>query len=250
MASSRWKRFAFFERHTLSLPSEVLEDLIPIGGADGRSNRRSLSALRDSNEANYDSVSLVVTTAALPLNSKPTQSLVEKDAELTALSSMWSSLNACAAMELPGLGEEAIMRLPNQANFTETESNLPSTDTAADGLVLIFVTSQDTDLVHCFDVTVRCNPSDSSEKDLEDLDGWRGYFAPFKGQHVKPPQSSLSSRNVEDRIISEHMEPEMAEGVVGVATCRETSGNLQVHMACISEKNVVVIKDPHLYLSW
>jgi hypothetical protein len=34
MASSRWKRFAFFERHTLSLASEVLEDLIPIGGSE------------------------------------------------------------------------------------------------------------------------------------------------------------------------------------------------------------------------
>jgi hypothetical protein len=237
----------------LSLPSEVLEDLIPIGGSEGRGSRRSVSALNQAAaESANDSVSLVVTTAALPLNSKPRdRDAVKKEEEPTAVSGMWSSLNACAAMELPG-EESSYIRLPNQVVGTFDEGAYSASSgtgtSAADGLVLCFVTSQDTDHVHCFDLTVRCNPPDSAEKDLEDLDGWRGYFAPLKGRRIKAPQSAASSRNLEDRIIQEHMDQDTTEGIMGIATCRATKG--EVHMACISESNVVVCKDPHLYLSW
>lgn len=251
MASSRWKRFAFFERHTLSLASEVLQDLIPIGGSEGRGSRRSLSGLkRSADEAANDSVSLVVTTASLPLNSKPESvGSGEKDPDLSALTGMWSSLYACSAMELPG-AEGSTIRLPSQTQSFEDDSNVQSSGTAVDGLVLVFVASRDTDHVHCFDVTVRCNPPESGEKDLEDLDGWRGYIAPLKGQRPKPPQSGATARNLEDRIISEHMEQETTEGIVGIATCRAKSGLRPVHMACITHTNVVVCVDPHLYLSW
>lgn len=250
MASSRWKRFAFFERHTISLASEVLEDLIPIGGSEGRGSRRSLKALNQAaNEAANDAVSLVVTTAALPLNSKPTNVGQEKSMEDSALTNMWSSLNACAAMELPGAESDTI-RLPSQAQTFEDDSNVVSSGAAVDGLVLVFVGSQDTDHVHCFDVTVRCNPPDSSEKHLEDLDGWRGYIAPLRGQKRKPAQTDASGRSLEDRIISEHMEQETTEGIVGIATCRAPSGHRPLHMACITHSNVIVCIDPHLYLSW
>jgi hypothetical protein len=246
MASSRWKRFAFFDRSTLSLPSEVLEDLIPIAGSERRGSRRSVSALNQAAaESANDSVSLVVTTAALPIDSKP-RDAIKKEEEPTAVSGMWSSLNACAAMELPG-EESSSIRLPNQVGTFDEGAYGTSSGTAADGLVLCFVTSQETDHVHCFDLTVRCNPPDSAEKDLEDLDGWRGYFAPLKGRRIKAPQS-VSSRNVEDRIIQEHMDQDTTEGIMGIATCRAAKG--EVHMACISESNVVVCKDPHLYLSW
>jgi hypothetical protein len=239
MASSRWKRFAFFERHTLSLASEVLEDLIPIGGSEGKGSRRSLN--------NNDSASLVMTTAALPLNSKPVDNVGNSNGvEATALTNMWSSLNACTVMELPGTEDDAI-RLPSQAQFFEDDRNVNSSGAAVDGLVLVFVTSQGTDYVHCFDVTVRCNPPDSAEKDLEDLDGWRGYIAPLKRQKSKPSQPGA---NLEDRIISEHMEQETTDGIVGIATCRATSGHRPLHMACITATDVVVCIDPHLYLSW
>ena len=85
MASSRWKRFAFFEKQTLSLPPEVLEDLIP-AGPDSYGNNNSRRSIRTTAAANHhprrqqaerichDFVSLTVTTAALPLQwPKPEQ---------------------------------------------------------------------------------------------------------------------------------------------------------------------------------
>lgn len=248
MASSRWKRFAFFERHTLSLASEVLEDLIPIEGAEGRGSRRSVNALdRAATEASNDSVSLVVSTAALPYKSKPDVTVDDADDDTVALISMWSSLNVCcSALEPAGL-EGRLIQLPSQAQNFEDDSNVKTSATAVDGLVLAFVSSQDTNYVHCFDVTVRCNPPDSPGKDLEDMDGWRGYFAPFKSRKGKPTSTATS---LEDRIISEHMTQETKEGIVGIATCRATSGHRPLHMACITRTNVVVVVDPHLYLSW
>ena len=151
---------------------------------------------------------------------------------------------------------------------------------SVDGLVLVFVTSRDTDRIHCFDVTVRCNPlpstSTTSEKDLEDLDGWRGYIAPLKGNTPKinnnkksdnkattggnNPTTNASRLTAEERIIAEHMgggkssssnkKQEQKEGIVGIATTRASSGHRPVHMACISHTNIVVCVDPHLHLSW
>lgn len=295
MGSSRWKRFAFFDRHALNLASEVLEDLIPIGGAgDGtRTSRRSTrSLLEAASEGSDDAVSMVVTTAALPLNSKPpvggsgssaakSTKNGDDDADYAlALNDMWSTVAACNPIDLPGGGgrapgngvsAERSIKLPSQAQAFGDDSNVPSTGTAVDGLVLVFVTSRDTDHVHCFDVTVRCNPpppnSATSEKDLEDLDGWRGCIAPLKGQARKGPPRDHSSggaavaaaaaRTTEARIIAEHMggggggaSKEEQEGIVGMAVCRATSGHRPVHMACVTATNVVVCVDPHLYLSW
>jgi hypothetical protein len=246
MASSRWKRFAFFDRQSLSLASEVLEDLIPIGGAEGRGSRRSVNSNRVAAEASNDSVTITVATVALPLKSKPKTDVLNGDDETVPLTNMWSSLNACTATGLEGIDEGSI-RLPSQAQYFEDDSTVASSGTAIDGLVLVFVTSRDTDYVHCFDLTVRCNPPDSPGKDLEDMDGWRGYFAPLKNKIRKPVQTGAS---LEDRIISEHMTQEKTEGIVHIATCRATSGHRPLHMACITQTNVVVCVDPHLYLSW
>lgn len=239
MASSRWKRFAFFDRNNLSLPSEVLEDIIP---------RSSNQSNRSSSKAENDSVSLVVTTAALPMNSKPKKAAVAgTNGDDTALTDMWSSLAACAPIEV--LEESGAIRLPSQAQMFQDDSNVPPTGAAMDGLVLAFITSVDTEYVHCFDVTVRCNPpdSDSSEKDLEDMDGWRGYIAPFKGQK-KPSRGGNPPQSAEDRIISDYMEAEKTEGIIGIATCRAKTGHRPLHMACITKKNVMVCVDPQLYL--
>jgi hypothetical protein len=46
------------------------------------------------------------------------------------------------------------------------------------------------------------------------------------------------------------METEKTEGIVGIATCRASSGHRPLHMACITQKNVLVCVDPQLYLSW
>ena len=236
----------------MSLASEVLEDLIPLGGSEGRGSRRSAVGLSRAAEQANEAVSVQVSTAALPLNSKPADNKGQAtNSDENAVNSMWSSLTACMPSELPDDGETGAINLPSQAQMLADDSNVASSGTAVDGLVLVFVASQDTDRIHCFDVTVRCNPPKSSDKDLEDLDGWRGYIAPLKGQKQKTPPAGASGRTLEDRIISEHMEAgEPTEGIVGIATCRATSGHRPLHMACITKSSVAVCVDPHLYLSW
>ena len=313
MASSRWKRFAFFEKNALSLPSEVLEDLIPIGESNGTtgsrsSSRRSVNSLSDasssSEASSNDKVSLVVTTAALPLDSKPT--IAARDSNDTAnnnnnndytiaLNDMWSSVTACNPMEsFPTSSGYAAasstttnrnnIHLPSQAQVFEDDSNVVSSGTAVDGLVLAFVTSCDTDRVHCFDISVRCNnknnessngnnnalsdsataPSSNNKPrkkgggDLEDLDGWRGYLAPVQQyKRVAATSRDAAARSAEERIIADHMgggtggnSEQPKEGIVGIATCRASSGHRPIHMACITTTNIVVCVDPHLFLSW
>jgi hypothetical protein len=234
MASSRWKRFAFFDRHTLSLPSEVLEDLIPVG--HDPATRRSLRSLNiaDGEAAGNDSVSLVVTTAGLPLTSKPKKDAPQSN-DLEALGAMWSSVTACASPQLPD--QQPLVQLPSQGLQGQSVSDRPSqAGTSVDGLVLVFVTSRDTELVHCFDVTLRCN-RDAEEMDLEDLDGWRGYFAPFSNQKRATGQEG---------VVAEHMN-DPSERLVGLAACRVSTG--QIHVACMSHSRLVVWEDPHLDLS-
>ena len=347
MASSRWKRFAFFEKNALSLPSEVLEDLIPVGesplspsfkgtGMNRSSSRRSMNHSESSpSENSNDRVNLVVTTAALPLDSKPTDDYNSSSSNsnnnpnsnsnsynasnnangnpnsdyAVALNDMWSSVTACNPME--GLAASGMasnnIHLPSQAQSFEDDSNVVSSGTAVDGLVLAFVTSCDTDRVHCFDISVRCNnqnggsnkhsneasndstilsssgttknnstttgKSGKKRSDLEDLDGWRGYLAPMK-QHQPQQQNAAAAAaansndsgapqrsSEEHRIIGDHMgatgganvtnnEGNRKQGIVGIATCRASSGHKPIHMACITATNLVVCVDPHLYLSW
>ena len=120
MASSRWKRFAFFERQTLTIPPDILEDLIPsssiITTADGGGGTLGTDA----------EVHLTVSTAALPLDTQPAQidrarfqqlcnsinnrsssapesSSVLPDADSSSaavVGLMWSSLTACTSPEM------------------------------------------------------------------------------------------------------------------------------------------------------
>lgn len=245
MASSRWKRFAFFDRHTLSFPSEVLEDLVPVGSAD-KEGRRSIRSLTIGREvSSNDSVSLVVTTASLPFASKPKQvddEVFNESKKEDALDAMWSSLVACTSADVPhdnnaGEAKQPLVQLPSQRQLSQGNGNKRETSVnSVDGLVLAFVTSRDTELIHCFDVTVRCNPPPAAEKDLEDLDGWRGYFAPFSAICTRAQDGPASDDADGDK-------------VVGIAACRHNKGNGPVHLACISDKRVVVWEDPHIHLS-
>ena len=163
--------------------------------------------------------------------------------------------------------------LPSQAQAFEDDSNVVSSETAVDGLVLAFVTSRDTDRVHCFDISVRCNnktkendsnsndndstkgvKSGKKRRDLEDLDGWRGYLAPMK-LHQKGAIDITSegpTRSPEELVTNDLIggPGKPKEGIVAIATCRARSGHRAIHMACITANNVVVCVDPHLYLSW
>lgn len=312
MASSRWKRFAFFERHTLNLPPEVLEDLNPPAVAlpsltasePSRRAPRSTSAAAptpadgsNSSLSEDESVRMVVTTASLPIDSKPqastTNSKIDSsssssakrgDDAIKSLEAMWSSLTACTVPEAAsmddhhnnhnktgggtaghtasGASSQQLVPLPSQAQLASGTADRPLNATTmsnllVDGLVLAFVTSRKTDLVHCIDVTLRCqSPTEpettaSSSPEWEDLDGWRGYFAPFSavlpslvegstGVDRATTSSSSSSSNIAAGTTEER--------IAGLAACRTAEG--RIHVACISESSQVIVwEDPHLYLS-
>jgi hypothetical protein len=331
MASSRWKRFAFFERQALNLPSEVLDDLIPsddagnaapqAGGSGGgrpppsSGSRRSLRSLLSGQQqhsqqssAMGDLVSLVVTTAALPASTRSSTSSgvvkatdgrpvtasigASRDdasasaADASSLDAMWCTLTACAA---PSEAEDSgsripVVPLPSQATSAAAATAALATSEVAplsanpsggggvavvDGLVLAFVSSRETELVHCVDLTVRCNPSPHPSDSFpassagrteapEELDGWRGYFSPFVGgggshHNNKGPgaaRDAVAAAPASGANIA-HGAAEDGGGlppkVVGLACCRTPSR--QVHLACLAELNVAVWVDPHLHLS-
>lgn len=236
MASSRWKRFAFFERHQLNLNADVIEDILP-SESESDLSRRSLRAAGQ--EAGDDSISLVATTASLTFNSKPPSR--ESSPEATdedAMSAMWASLTACTS---PDSAKDSEQERTDSILFRQSEaisSNAAKSPSSLDGLVLAFVTSANTDLVHCFDITLRCNPPQLFGKDLDDMDGWRGYFAPFSKRQGGP--SSHDAENMEERPV---------ENIVAIASCRGESGHNPVMLACVSKNNVKVWEDPHFHLS-
>jgi len=217
MASSRWKRFAFFDRHTLNLPSQVLEDLLPEDTAGGGSARRNSTLLN---------VSMVINTAALPSKSSsgvnPTTSsssssdTVEERAEQQPLSAMWSSLTACSQGREVSTEETKNIHLPSQQ---QQQSHTTAATTLSDGLVLLWVASSKTQYVHCLDITLRCSAMDHEVE----LDGWRGYF------------DSVAEN-----------------GIVDIATCRMPTPSGQhspLYVACLTTTSVKIHVDPHLHLS-
>lgn len=191
MASSRWKRFAFFEKQALSLPTDVLNDLIPKEASSGRAAQNDESLI-------WDDVSMVVSTASLPINSRPSEihqqsqasfsasSNIPRDQqqpqpqeEVVSLTQMWASLAACASLasssDVADGSRKSSVESGEQQQKTSasTSVNLSSqsqslhggdrigisiSEEALDGLVLVFTASQSTPFIHCFDLTVRCNP--------------------------------------------------------------------------------------------
>lgn len=215
MASSRWKRFAFFDRTTLNVPPQVLEDLIP-SFITHESGRR-ISTLNTSSRQDEPEISMVVNTASLPSgggtgaetgnNSNDPESTASQE----PLMALWSSLTACSAPQ-DETAQGKFIRLPSQSTTKKT----PTTTTTNSGtsLVLLWVTSPSTPYVHCFDLTLRC----SALLD-HDSDGWRGYFV---GQ----------------------------EGIIDMATCRMPDSNHSaLHVACLTPTDVTIYVDPHLHLS-
>jgi len=289
MASSRWKRFAFFERQTLNVPKDVLEDLIPVTGANN-SAKNSLRTLQMA--ANQESVSLTVSTAALPLDTKPAQIVLlgkkskqqqqqqqsideskqqQQQQQEDSVSLMWSSLTACTVPELtaPGSTEssKSSVRLPSQGQAVlpaASQSTTTTTTTVLDGLVLGFAASKDSALVHCFDLTVRCNPPSKQQQEstnsnnattalMEDMDGWRGYWNPFaKREVLQSPASAMAAP------------APVPKGVLHTAACRIPAQGLRrsskqqqhsaLHLACLGpstpqQHQIAVWEDPHLHLS-
>ena len=222
-----------------------MQDLSP--GVDTSSGRRLSNLTIDEGET----ISMVVSTAALPVFTKPTA--IEKATpgeQCSALDAMWGTLSACMAPTI----QDGNVHLPSQAQIIEGSSASSSdSQTAMDGLVLVFLASQQSDRVHCIDVTVRCNPPSNSNStpvspDEDVLDGWRGYWSPFE-KEKSVTAGPTSSRN-EDRVMLEHLSPSPSSGdecVVAMAACRQPGSKLWV--ACLAKTNLVVCEDPHLGLS-
>ncbi|GAX22817.1 hypothetical protein FisN_24Lh099 [Fistulifera solaris] len=237
MASSRWKRFAFFERNQLNMNAEVLEDLLPsISNVSGQKNPSSET------DSGNDLVSLVATTASLTIDSKPPpRENTQESTDENAMAAMWASLTVCTSPEPPKDDEQ------ETKSFTISRQNEAISDYGTrsksflDGLVLAFVTSAHTDLIHCIDITMRCNPPLASEMDVDSFDGWRGYFSPF----LRTPPGPSRPPTLE----SYHLEEVPTENIVAISCCRGTSGHNPVMLACISKSNVTLWEDPHLHLS-
>ena len=233
MASSRWKRFAFFDRSNLQLNAQVLDDLIP-GLDNTASSSRRVVGVNDG-----DSICMRVCSAGLPLDGASTAVAVTSTAQKpeSVTMSFYKSLTACSAPQTNATDD---VMLPSQSNNSlisyEKNQNMH------DGLILCWLTSTETDLVHCVDLTQRCSGRGAEQ---ETLDGWRGYYSAFP---VEQPKQG--SARLEDRIISEHLadaSTASGERVVDVATMRDQDGTL--FLACISDTNVAVHVDPHLHLS-
>mmetsp|Transcript_22754 Transcript_22754/g.34476 ORF Transcript_22754/g.34476 Transcript_22754/m.34476 type:complete len:1057 (+) Transcript_22754:116-3286(+) len=240
MAASRWKRFAFFDRNNLTFQSEVMTDLIPT--ISNESGRLTLSFDEG------DTVSMAVSTASLPmmtLNNADNKLGDRKrsEDESSSIEAMFKTLSACSSSPT----HDGTLQLQSQA---QSFINSKKSSDQVDGLVLVFCASQESDRVHCIDVTVRCHPiSRSSPGDDSDpvsmpddsLDGWRGYWTPF----VKKPKEKPPNR-IEDRIISDHLPSIGGDTVIDLAASRQGE-NLWV--ACLASTNLIVFVDPHLSLS-
>jgi hypothetical protein len=167
---------------------------------------------------------------------------------------MWSSLNAChpTTIESGGVSGSKSIQLPSQGQVSYVPSSAHSvvttTTTLLDGLVLSFASSPDTSRIHCFDVTVRCNPSQLSSSATDELDGWRGYWTPITPTIVRQQQQPGSAGTASQSVDL------TSSGVVAMAACRIPTSKRQehstLHIASLGLQNqLVVCVDPHLHLS-
>lgn len=229
MASSRWKRFAFFDRSTLNLPSVVLDDLVGSSSNISASGRRVSS--HQTNDSNQPTLHLQVTCASLPALQEP-EGNVPKDNpnddnnNNEPLQAMWASLNACHEPTTSSSNKEGdeTLVLPSQQQQGRFPLTPITSSNSSPGLVLLWVASPDTHYVHCIDVTVRCRSSPTTSNSATsdttnniDLDGWRGCVANSGNSKIV----DLCARSVGNRL------------VVGALS----SHDLQLHV------------DPHLHLS-
>jgi len=338
MASSRWKRFAFFDRRNLSLPQPVIDDILqpnlsPDQNAQVVGNNRSAGGSNRNNGSIYQTeaendvlgkgecVSLAVTNgggipfASLSENKDPSASMGVKG--------MYGTLSACAedgtnpptttenqgSFQFSPSGQP--LSVPNDGSV-KLQSHATKRGNVEGSLILAFVSSRAVENVHCVDLTMRCNPinhvspaaganegggggssgggggssgggggtnrekyhagivkntegggmSIKNDLELEDLDGWRGYFQPFAHgstrdeMHVKNsnPVSSVGSVSTAT-VTTASKSPD--HRIIGIAVCsnhQTPSGRSHnIYVACItdSEKSVgvTVHRNPHLYLN-
>ena len=181
MASSRWKRFAFFEKNNLTLPHFVIQDVIPSSSpvhdpysTTSRPNvTPSVENVRKDNEANIfsctkgDYVSLVITNGASFPPSSVSHILEETEPRL-GVKGMQVSITTCHNTSNGSTPDEDIfIPFSSRENHISSSSNSSynrnsNKDVLGPMPVLAFLSSKSTNFVHCIDLTVRCNPISSS----------------------------------------------------------------------------------------
>jgi len=335
MASSRWRRFAFFDRSTLSLPDDVHQDLIPLT-SNIRKNRggdavEGSPSLGDSNgvippvsvlfqdeiadASNLDSRSIYslnpddfppvseyfsVCSIAVTLREGPQHDLTSTNVTKPKSSQSNNVIASALASYGVGSGISPTFDSTGQTTFIHPSSPAAAKMTLADAmkggnklgknsmwkvpvgsqLVLLFIASRNSEHLHVFDLTMRCNPNyeekgnikaddnipitatgDDQEHDLEQLDGYRGCLFPFQDGFKNPALTTKGNDSVEQQIINQHLTSadrisnDLSSACKGriVGISAYTSANDNAHVAVISDHSesigICVHIDPHLYLT-
>ena len=195
MASSRWKRFAFFDRNNLKLPLPIVQDILPPNNNNNNNNEASLVSSYSNNNTNLnnnhsnkndksnrlelsENVSLVVVNGAgIPYASIP---------ENKSNAGMALSLHSCNHNQIMSHESEKEDEHRDQSHnknnnnnnnntfsFTSTgqtlavPNNVQKKHGNVDGsLVLAFIASKSSSRVHCVDLTIRCNPIQESKSSM------------------------------------------------------------------------------------
>lgn len=181
MASSRWKRFAFFDRHTYTLPPTVMDDLIPRKGGsvvssilDPNSNktedslRRRIATAPLAEEVNStgDYFSASVITASLPLeNIKDAKDV--KGGGGVGIKGMIGTMAACTDPSLFSSSADKAEPIISKSGKIAEEGKGLQVIMNGVKLVLVLLSSRHTPRVHIVDVTVRTNPLNHAEEERE-----------------------------------------------------------------------------------
>lgn len=276
MASSRWKRFAFFDRKNLPLPPSIVKDLIPPSLASGRlvdDNAPSVTLYPEESTGENARIgigeyfSLSHCTAALPHDLTVDNDDEEEGGGGAAVRrhTMGEGVSAMLAGRMARLSvrddvqshDHVVADSHHGGSKSGDGSNSDSLDN--DALQLLYISSRNTCQIHCIDITSRCTPSNPRKQQrgatntasitaatvtnrdafrendngqtnndndytAEELDGWRGYYNPFRDGLVSlattvntsnnnnnSSSKSVSSRQnvkrsaAEQRILDEHL---------------------------------------------
>ncbi|KAL7480003.1 hypothetical protein ACHAW6_005715 [Cyclotella cf. meneghiniana] len=226
MASSRWKRFAFFDRKNLPLPPPVIKDLIPSHLAAGSSSAAATTS-PDKNPSTTHSVrpypeesseecarigagdyfSLDARRAAIP--SRPVSRRDDDDDDDDDAAAAGGVPRNAAGEGVPAMLAGWMARTEEGRVADAGGNDGRASIGAGIEVQLLWVSSRNTPLIHCVDVTARCLPLASTGKgeknaffgmrdedvdggsrenvnssNAEELDGWRGYYRPFEDGYV------------------------------------------------------------------
>lgn len=196
-SSSRWKRFAFFERKNLSLPSTVWDDVVVSSEEEedyGASLRVAVTPYAclpslppsSSSKTSMDNSSTLI----LPSSSSMEDTDIQRSLGVQITSSLEGMVRSLTQNRGEGISHSSSASDTDILIFHGDgkigRSKFPS---YYDGYVcLAFLSSPHSSVVHCVDLTWRCFPKNNSPASdyinasanvSEDMDGWRGSFDPF-----------------------------------------------------------------------